>query len=231
MEWIALALLGTGAYLIDSGIQNRAPIGFIKTILADPTDIVGKLNAANGTWQPLFSNSDNSALDNKSGGIVEKPGGTGIIAGASGGTPGQSGRLAASELKSLSFAKGQKLTPAAASAMEALNGAYRKQFGKDIRITDSYRSYGAQIAVKAEKGVLAAQPGYSNHGWGLAVDFNVPLNNYNSPEFKWMLENASRFGWVWPTWARKGTPLGNSKSTKHEPWHWEYVGGGGGGSF
>lgn len=50
--------------------------------------------------------------------------------------------------------------------------------GVTIGITDSYRSYDQQVRLAEEKGLyrnggLAATPGTSNHGWGLAVDFDL----------------------------------------------------------
>lgn len=227
MEWVALALMATGAYLIDSGIKNRAPIGFIKTILSDPTDIVGKLEAANGKWQPLpglpSKEEIQSAAGDKTGTKIEK--------GASGGTPGQSGHLTTSQLQKLSWTN-KSLAPAAATALESLNKAYKAKFGTNLTVTDAYRSYAAQVRTKAQKGALAATPGYSNHGWGLAVDLGGGANSYGTAQHKWLRENAPSYGWVWPDWARKGTPLATSGSTKSEPWHWEFTSRtGSGGSF
>lgn len=62
----------------------------------------------------------------------------------------------------------------------------------------------------------AAVPGTSQHGWGLALDLGSNVNNYGTPENNWVRENAGRFGWWWPTWARK--------SPSYEPWHYEFVG-------
>jgi LAS superfamily LD-carboxypeptidase LdcB len=72
--------------------------------------------------------------------------------------------------------------------------------------------------VKANRGYLAAAPGTSNHGWGLAVDLSGGMSSYGSAQYKWMRENAPKYGWDNPTWARAG---GN----KHEPWHWEFTSG------
>ena len=68
-------------------------------------------------------------------------------------------------------------------------------------------------------GPPVAPPGASNHGWGRAVDFanrDRVFTCYDR-EFHWMMNNAYRFGWVHPAWARCG------KSTQ-EPWHWEFAG-------
>jgi hypothetical protein len=83
----------------------------------------------------------------------------------------------------------------------------------DLGITDSYRSYAAQVDVKRRKPNLAATPGKSNHGWGLAFDMSFG-SNQNSPGYKWMTQNASKFGFKGPL------------QKPFEPWHWEYKGGG-----
>ncbi|MEP7763863.1 M15 family metallopeptidase [Sanguibacter sp. 25GB23B1] len=108
----------------------------------------------------------------------------------------------------------------AAAAFEALNVAYRGRFGQNISITDSYRTYDQQVALKAQKGNLAATPGTSNHGWALAVDLGGGINtSFTSVQYLWMSSNAPRYGWINPAWAKPGP--GYQKS---EPWHWEFTG-------
>jgi hypothetical protein len=99
---------------------------------------------------------------------------------------------------------------------DALRKAFYKRFGKVLIITDAYRSYSEQVQVKAAKGWLAATPGFSNHGWGTAIDFGSGVNSFTSEEYRWMRANAPRFGWYAPTWARPG-------GSKPEPWHWEAI--------
>ncbi len=105
----------------------------------------------------------------------------------------------------------------AANALDQLNAAYRAQFGTDLPITDSYRDYDAQVRVKAAKPHLAAKPGTSNHGWGLAIDFGPGIATFGTPQHQWMTANAPAHGWVHPAWARQN-------GSKPEPWHWEYTG-------
>ena len=106
----------------------------------------------------------------------------------------------------------------ATAALVAMNFDYRAAFGQDIVVSDSYRDYDAQVRVKAEKGWLAATPGTSNHGWALAVDLGGGVNRFGTPQHKWMVANAGRFGWVHPSWAQQG-------GSKPEAWHWEFNGG------
>ncbi|RMI03723.1 M15 family metallopeptidase [Cellulomonas triticagri] len=147
------------------------------------------------------------------------PAGTGSGGGGAGGQWGghSNGRIPAEQLCSLSWAPAMRLRCDAAAALEGVNGAYRAAFGANISITDAYRDYDAQVRVKASKGWLAATPGTSNHGWGLAVDLGGGINKFGTPQHNWMRTNAGAHGWVLPGWAQQG-------GSKPEAWHFEYVG-------
>ncbi|RBY95237.1 hydrolase [Blastococcus sp. TF02-8] len=110
---------------------------------------------------------------------------------------------------------GHALRCDAAAAYGQLAAAYTAEFGTPMCITDSYRSFGAQVAAYYRKPTLAAVPGTSNHGWALAVDLCDGVNVAGTPQWNWMTANASRFGFVQPDWAAPG-------GEKPEPWHWEY---------
>ncbi len=127
------------------------------------------------------------------------------------------GRIPASALCPVPSAPGLLLECRAAAAFDQLNAAFRAVFGQDIGITDGYRSYDEQVACRAEKGSLCADPGTSNHGWAKAVDIGAccGVNSGTGAAFDWLAANADAFGWVHPPWAR---PDGS----KPEPWHWEY---------
>lgn len=94
---------------------------------------------------------------------------------------------------------------------------YAATFGTRLCVTDAYRTFDAQVAVKAEKPTLAAHPGRSNHGWGIAADLCGGVESFDSPAHQWMLDNAMLFGWFHPPWAE---PTGG----KPEGWHWEFAG-------
>lgn len=117
----------------------------------------------------------------------------------------------------VNFSSGQLLRCDAAEALEAMNEAFRATFGTDLAISGSYRSYEAQISCRASKGYLCAEPGTSNHGYGLAVDLGQAASKFGTTEHNWLLEHAEEYGWTLPSWAR---PSGS----KPEPWHWEYIG-------
>ena len=125
------------------------------------------------------------------------------------------GRIPASALASI--ATGHRLRPDAAAAWDALQQQATADLGRPIGVTDSYRSYEAQVAVRAAKGSLAATPGRSNHGWGLALD--LVTGGWDGTAMRWLEANAGRYGWVHPDWAQRD-------GSNPEHWHWEYVGGG-----
>jgi hypothetical protein len=113
---------------------------------------------------------------------------------------------------------GHSLRCDAAAAWRAMSAAYRSALGTPMCISDSYRGYATQVRLYGEKPALAAVPGTSNHGWGLAVDLCGGIDSYGTAQYAWMLAHAGRFGFVHPTWADPG-------NGREEPWHWEYAAG------
>lgn len=140
--------------------------------------------------------------------------GSGVVAvaatGGPVGKPGpwgghENGRIPTPALCPLAGHSGHMLRCDAAAAFAALEAAY----GSPIGVTDSYRTYDAQVDLARRKGLysqggLAARPGTSNHGWGLALDLDL-----SSGELAWMRGNAGRFGF---------------STIPREPWHWELSG-------
>lgn len=112
---------------------------------------------------------------------------------------------------------GQVLRADAAAAVNDLSRAYAEEHGEPLCVTDSYRDLPEQVAVRAAKPTLAAVPGTSNHGWGVAVDLCGGVEQFDAPAHVWLLTHAAAFGWFHPAWAE---PTG----AKPEPWHWEYAG-------
>lgn len=126
------------------------------------------------------------------------------------------GRLPARALCPLYAAPGQSLRRDAAMAFNAMSNAYQKQSGSALCVSDSYRSYAEQVAVKLERRRLAAAPGSSQHGLGLAVDLCGGVQNFATPAHLWMQRNAPLYGWFHPAWAEPSGVL-------PEPWHWEFA--------
>lgn len=116
------------------------------------------------------------------------------------------GRIPASALATIDGTNHRLWTPAARS-FEAMRAAAAAD-GVTIGITDSYRTYESQVDLARRKGLysqggLAAVPGTSEHGWGMAMDLKL-----DSSAQAWMRQNAGRFGFV--------------EDVPREPWHWAY---------
>ena len=109
-----------------------------------------------------------------------------------------------------------KLRTDAAVSFAKMNAAFKKDTGKDIAVTDSYRSLESQVSVAARKPGFAARPGTSNHGWGLALDLGAGTQNGTGEQYEWLVANAEKFGWENTDWAKRNS---------YELWHWEYVPG------
>ncbi|WP_432512476.1 D-alanyl-D-alanine carboxypeptidase family protein [Kineococcus sp. SYSU DK001] len=127
------------------------------------------------------------------------------------------GLIPRSALCPLASSPNHVLRSDAANAFTALNDAYAAEFGSNISITDSYRTLAEQIDVKARKPGLAAKPGTSRHGLGIAVDLGGGIQNATSAQHLWMDRNAALYGWINPAWAQ-------NRSGQFEPWHWEFTG-------
>lgn len=108
----------------------------------------------------------------------------------------------------------------AAQSMVSLRAAYQSALGRPLVINDGYRNLAGQWTAwnnYLNGGNLAAPPGTSNHGWGLAVDFGGEVYQGSwTAGHKWLQANAGAYGWVWA----------GKHFSQIEYWHWEYVGGG-----
>ena len=85
------------------------------------------------------------------------------------------------------------------------------------RLYNSYLAgYGKEYAEK-----YSAQPGYSEHQTGLAVDINSVYTTFeNSKEYAWLKDHAHEFGFI--ERYKKGQEYITGYS--YEPWHYRYVG-------
>jgi len=118
------------------------------------------------------------------------------------------GKIPAEALQEVGSTGHRLWAPAAEKLEQLIADAARD--GVTVGITDSYRSYEAQVDVAARKGLysqggLAAVPGTSDHGWGMAVDLKL-----DDAAQSWMRSNADRYGFV--------------EDTPREPWHWGFAG-------
>lgn len=87
-----------------------------------------------------------------------------------------------------------------------------------MKVNSCYRTYEDQVRVKNQMGKLAATPGRSNHGFGLAVDFGNAGGAKLTPsmeQYKWLTANASKYGF-------HRLPYNPKHPESWESWHWEY---------
>ncbi|MEX2289254.1 MAG: D-alanyl-D-alanine carboxypeptidase family protein [Mycobacteriales bacterium] len=142
-----------------------------------------------------------------------------VAAGCDGGsTRGHAnGFLDRSALCPLDGAPGHALRADAAAAFNRMTAAALASRGARLCVNDSYRSYAGQVSMFRRHPRLAAVPGTSRHGLGVAVDLGCGAERFGSSTHRWLKANAGRYGWVQPAWAKPGGSL-------PEPWHWEYVG-------
>ncbi len=129
----------------------------------------------------------------------------------------ENGNLTGHELCDL-WQAGESLRPDAAVALSALNEAFRAEFGRDVCLVSSYRTVSSQASLRSTRGGLAAAPGKSMHGWGLAIDL-CSQETGSKKVYAWLNENGPVYGWANPSWAKRGG--GGS----FEPWHFEYTKG------
>jgi hypothetical protein len=147
------------------------------------------------------------------GGLAWRCGGVSVPAGVWGGYP--NGFIPPTALCPVGIGDNLLRCDAAAS-FASMNEAYARAFGQPICVTDSYRTFNEQVQLYGQKPALAAVPGTSNHGWGLAVDLCGGAASFGSPVYGWLAAHAPAFGWVNPAWARPG-------GGREEPWHWEFA--------
>lgn len=185
------------------------------SVVSDPVGTLGKLVKGiigkipgGGAMLNVAKGIGSKILD----GAVKALTSLGGTAGVFGGN-GQNGQIPSSALgKANGFAPGPGVGPtggllrkAAAAAWNAASAAS----GGILKLTEGYRDLKAQQyrwSLFQRGGNLAAAPGTSKHGLGLAADVAGGQG--------WLRANGARYGWV-------NTGLGFSQ---REPWHFEYNG-------
>ncbi|CAF1337470.1 unnamed protein product [Didymodactylos carnosus] len=99
--------------------------------------------------------------------------------------------------------------------------------GATIKIASGFRTierqqyfYNCYVNKNCNGGNLAAKPGTSNHGKGIALDLNTDCGSQTgakpncggSKVYQWLKSNAHKYGFT--------------RTVQSEPWHWEYRGAG-----
>ncbi|MDQ1173812.1 hypothetical protein QE430_002119 [Microbacterium testaceum] len=114
---------------------------------------------------------------------------------------------------------GQWFQPDAAQKLTQLRSAFQSALNVPLVVNSGYRSYADQVTAyqnwKNGTGNYAADPGTSNHGWGLAADFGGAVySGPNTTAHSWLRSNAGNYGWWWA----------GATFRIVEPWHWEFNG-------
>lgn len=131
--------------------------------------------------------------------------------------------------------KDQFITKNIFLAFEKINKAMKADINRTLNIISGYRSPAYQLVVffgnlvgndwDFKKTIQRVTlPGWSEHGFPSkqALDFApakgiAKLENfYKTKEYRWLLKNASRFGFY------LSYPRGNKRGMMFEPWHWHW---------
>ena len=113
--------------------------------------------------------------------------------------------------------------------IEMADAAKKEELG--IVINSGYRSYQDQVDIRDTYKNLygsnyvkryVAEPGHSEHQTGLSFDVGSTTSNVfaNSKEYKWMLENSYKYGFI-HRFSKSGEDI---TGFREEPWHYRYVG-------
>jgi LAS superfamily LD-carboxypeptidase LdcB len=116
------------------------------------------------------------------------------------------GRIPAGALEQVGTTGHKLWAPAAESLTKMISDAQKD--GVHIGISDSYRPYAEQVDLARRKGLysqggLAAKPGTSEHGWGMAADLDL-----DPKALAWMRQNGAKYDFV--------------NNVARESWHWAY---------
>lgn len=136
------------------------------------------------------------------------------------------------EPKNLVNIEGQRMEKVAADAMSKMVKDMRSD-GLSIILQSGYRSEELQTTIynrnvqnrgqeRADK--YSARPNSSEHQTGLAMDLStdgtLEETFENTPQFKWLNENAHKYGFIMRYPKNKVYMTGY----EYEPWHYRYVG-------
>lgn len=223
----------TASALVPTVPARVAAVGDVQRAAAEVfrlSLVVERTGPQTGAVQPTFDLVGLTGLEQSADAATAAAATLGVVVGAppahrawdamASGPLREDGTIAPELLCPVSFAPQARLRCDAADALARLNEVFRAEHGGDLPVGGTYRTLEEQVALKAAKGSLAATPGTSHHGWGVAVDFEGfgGVGQFDTLLYQWMAEHAPTFGWVHPT------GLGPGGAGPLEPWHWEFAG-------
>lgn len=129
----------------------------------------------------------------------------------------RNGEISADKLSPVSFNPKLSLEKTAEAKLTELNTAFTAQFNRNIPAVEAYKD----LAVQNEESKTVSGsplPGLSNFGWAKAITLYYsnpeggikPLTKisdydpFEDVEYKWLLENAPKYGWINPVINQKG---------------------------
>lgn len=129
----------------------------------------------------------------------------------------RNGEIEAEKLASVSFNKKFFLEKNAEGKLSELNKAFSEKFKRDIPVIEAYKDLATQTS-EAQKISGSPLPGLSNFGWAKVITLYYtnpeggikPLTNisdydpFDDIEYKWLLENAPKYGWINPVINQRG---------------------------
>tara|TARA_B100002019_G_scaffold285305_1_gene294092 strand:+ start:469 stop:3243 length:2775 start_codon:yes stop_codon:yes gene_type:complete len=196
----------------DSKKGNASGISRFNKMMGKATSFLGAIGKK--TMKPVM---------NAAKSVYRAPGWMGFAQGGSVRDKYKNGEVPRSEMKQVTGYAGYGaagkgiLHNSVADKFQSMLDAAKKD-GHPLGINDTYRTYEDQVYMKQTKGRLAATPGTSNHGYGLAADLN-----YFDGGYKWLWSNADKFGFR----PLSGWGLSPNTPDKAEAWHWENLDGSG----
>jgi hypothetical protein len=215
-----LSALVAATVVIPVSQQALANGGSVSQLMGDgslPSTVSALVSLSTTSQVPASLAAAGPVVDRDAGTVSRALDRDQVLAGCSGVAPGTeypNGQLPRSALCTLWDGHTQARSDYAV-ALAQLNNAFVARFGADLCLSSGYRTLAQQRAVKAEKGGLAATPGKSNHGLGLAVDFCT--SETTGARWTWLNANGPLYGIANPDWAKPGG------SGPHERWHWEFT--------
>lgn len=223
MEAIALMLIFAAGAAVYAGVTGRDVLGQVREVLGGYPSAGGRTSPFAGSDPVAVKGQGKQSLTADDGGASSSSGGSSGSSGTNKLTEGlAAGRGAlgpimttasprgpipvkpsgtvpdASDLDLVAIGQGShKLTRAAAASFAAVEAAV----GRQVKVTDSYRTHAQEQELAARKPGYGV-PGYSLHEVGLAVDI-VEMTAVD------IVNAFNADGWV--RW-----------SPTKEPWHWSY---------
>ncbi|MBT0993247.1 M15 family metallopeptidase [Cellulomonas sp. DKR-3] len=235
------AVRGRLADLLEHAEDDETRAGAVealRALAAQTLDVSEDVDAAHRDWLALQATPEPLPDDEPDDGVTAEPdpapttdrctttydGPAFFTSAPTEGGDGSNGRLPESMLTPTSWGADSRgtrywLRTDATAALERLNRAFRAEFGHDLDLDLTYRDYATQVAMREALGSIAAEPGTSRHGTGVALDVpELPCEyGWDTPQRQWLLAQGPSYGWVQPSWALEdgGNP---------EYWHYEFVG-------